>query len=130
VLENERVFADTANTVTRNSESAARIAAQNELGGAGGGGFGLKESFKAGGVRGAARSFAMDKIEDIAKALLPDGSAAAREGLATALVERQGNDLANVVRALAASGNIGKTPALVDPVVKALLLTSGSAGTR
>ncbi|MBW9053463.1 hypothetical protein [Rhizobium mesosinicum] len=130
VLENERVFADTANTVTRNSESAARIAAQNELGGAGGGGFGLKESFKAGGVRGAARSFAMDKIENIAKALLPDGSAAARENLATALVDRQRDSLANVVRALAVSGNIGKTPALVDPVVKALLLTSGSAGTR
>lgn len=130
VLENERIFADTANTVTRNSESAARIAAQNELGGAGGGGFGLKESFKAGGVRGAARSFAMDKIEDIAKALLPDGSASAREGLATALVDRQGNGLTNIVRALAASGNMGKTPALVDPVVKALLLTSGSAGTR
>lgn len=130
VLENERIFADSANTVTRNSESAARIAAQNELGGAGGGGFGLKESFKAGGVRGAARSFAMDKIEDIAKALLPDGSSAAREGLATALVDRQGAGLANIVRALAASGNIGKTPALVDPIVKSLLLNGGSAGTR
>lgn len=72
VLENERIYADTANTATRNSESAARLAAQNELGGAGGGGFGLKESFKAGGMRGAARSFALDKAESVAKALLPD----------------------------------------------------------
>lgn len=127
VLENERVFADTANTVTRNSETAARLAAQNELGGAGGGGFGLKESFKAGGVRGAARSFAMDKVEDIAKALLPDGSSAARESLATALVDRQRD---NVVQALLATSRMGTTPRLVDPVVKALLLTGGSAGTR
>jgi hypothetical protein len=130
VLENERIFADTTNTVTRNSESAARIAAQNELGGAGGGGFGLKESFKAGGVRGAARSLAMDKVEDIAKALLPDGSSAARESLATTLVDRQGDNLEKIIRALRASENIGRTPALIDPVVKALLLTSGSAGTR
>lgn len=130
VLENERIFADTANTVTRNSESAARIAAQNELGGAGGGGFGLKESFKAGGVRGAARSLAMDKVEDIAKALLPDGSSAARESLATTLVDRQQDNLDKIIRALRASENIGRTPALIDPVVKALLLTGGSAGTR
>jgi hypothetical protein len=130
VLENERIFADTTNTVTRNSESAARIAAQNELGGAGGGGFGLKESFKAGGVRGAARSLAMDKVEDIAKALLPDGSSAARESLATTLVDRQQDNLDKIIRALRASENIGRTPALIDPVVKALLLTGGSAGTR
>ncbi|WP_173989477.1 hypothetical protein [Agrobacterium salinitolerans] len=46
VLDNERTFADTANTVTRNSETAARIAAQDELG-INAGGFGAAESFKA-----------------------------------------------------------------------------------
>ncbi|WP_082928089.1 hypothetical protein [Rhizobium bangladeshense] len=127
VLENERIYADTANTVTRNSESAARLAAQNELGGAGGGGFGLKESFKAGGMRGAARSFALDKAESVAKALLPDTEAAARESLAKALV---GKDSKGVVNALMAVSAPSRAAALASPVVKALLLSSGSAWAR
>ncbi|MBY3597573.1 hypothetical protein [Rhizobium bangladeshense] len=127
VLENERIYADTANTVTRNSESAARLAAQNELGGAGGGGFGLKESFKAGGMRGAARSFALDKAESVAKALLPDTEAAARESLAKALV---GKDSEGVVNALMAVSAPSRAAALASPVVKALLLSSGSAWAR
>ncbi|NKL37496.1 hypothetical protein GFL49_27775 [Rhizobium leguminosarum bv. viciae] len=127
VLENERIYADTANTVTRNSESAARLAAQNELGGAGGGGFGLKESFKAGGVRGAARSFALDKAETVAKALLPDSEAAARESLAKALV---GRDSEGVVNALMAVTAPSRAATLASPIAKALLLATGSARAR
>ncbi|MCS3741995.1 hypothetical protein [Rhizobium sp. BK661] len=125
VLENERAFADTANTVTRNSETAARQAAQSELGGAGVG-FGAEEAFKAGGVRGAARAVALDKAKKVAAALLPQSGDRARESLASTLVN-QNRDA--VIRALMAAGGPAQVPALVNPVVKALLLGS-PAGAR
>ncbi|WP_431321679.1 hypothetical protein [Rhizobium sp. YTU87027] len=125
VLENERVFADTANTVTRNSETAARQAAQNELGGAGVG-FGTEEAFKAGGFRGAARAVALDKAKTVAQALLPESGDAARESLAQTLVSRNRDA---VIRALMATGGTARVPALTSPVVKALLLGS-PAGAR
>ncbi|NYT33926.1 hypothetical protein [Rhizobium sp. WYCCWR 11128] len=127
VLENERIYADTANTVTRNSETAARIAAQNELGG-GGGNFGVKEAFKAGGFLGAARSAAIDKADDIVKALMSSNTGnVTRESLARALIGEQREKL---VEGLMRGQAIGTTPALVDPVVKALLLNAGTARTR
>ncbi len=125
VLENEKAFADTANTVTRNSETAARQAAQSELGGAGVG-FGTEEAFKAGGIRGAARSFALEKGKQVAAALLPQSGDRARESLASTLVN-QNRDA--VIRALMASGGTARAPALTSPVVKALLL-GAPAGTR
>ncbi|MGY5793665.1 hypothetical protein ACXHXM_25985 len=126
VLENERAFADTANTVTRNSETAARQAAQSELGGAGVG-FGAEEAFKAGGVRGAARAVALDKAKKVAAALLPQSGDRARESLASTLVN-QNRDA--VIRALMATGGTAQVPALVNPVVKALLLGGVPAGAR
>ncbi|WP_051321098.1 hypothetical protein [Rhizobium mesoamericanum] len=128
VLENEKAFADTANTVTRNSESAARLAAQNELGGAGNATFGVKEAFKAGGPMGAARSIAVDKLDDIVKALISaDTGNATRESLARALVGEQREKL---VQGLIKSQGMGRTPALVDPLVKSLLLNAGTARAR
>lgn len=126
VLENEKAFADTANTVTRNSETAARQAAQSELGGAGVG-FGTEEAFKAGGIRGAARSFALEKGKQVAAALLPQSGDRARESLASTLVN-QNRDA--VIRALVATGGTAQVPALVSPVVKALLLGGAPAGAR
>lgn len=129
VLDNERIYADTASTVTRNSETAARLAAQNELGGgAGGGNFGVKEAFKAGGFLGAARSAAVDKVDNIVKALMSSETGnATRESLARALIGEQREKL---VEGLIRAQGIGTTPALVDPVVKALLLNAGTARTR
>jgi len=128
VLENEKAFADTANTVTRNSESAARLAAQNELGGAGNATFGVKEAFKAGGPMGVARSIAVDKLDDVVKALMSsDTGNATRESLARALVGEQRERL---VQGLIKSQGMGRTPALVDPLVKSLLLNSGTARAR
>lgn len=128
VLDNESIYADTANTVTRNSETAARLAAQNELGGGAGGNFGVKEAFKAGGFLGAARSAAIDKVDDIVKALMSSGTGdATRESLARALIGEQREKL---VEGLIRSQGMGTTPALVDPVVKALLLNAGAARTR
>ncbi|ANL52863.1 hypothetical protein [Rhizobium phaseoli] len=128
VLENERIWADTANTVTRNSETAARLAAQNELGGGAGGSFGVKEAFKAGGFLGAARSAAVDKVDDIVKALVSSETGnATRESLARALIGEQREKL---VEGLIRAQGMGTTPALVDPVIKALLLNAGTARTR
>ncbi|AVA22463.1 hypothetical protein [Rhizobium sp. NXC24] len=128
VLENERAFADTANTVTRNSETAARQAAQTELGGAEGSGFGTKEAFKAGGVKGILRSYAVDKADGIVKALMSqDTGNSTRESLARALV---GNERDKLVQALAQVGGNRQAPALVDPLVKSLLLNAGAARTR
>jgi len=127
VLANERAFADTANTVTRNSETAARQAAQAELGGAGVGEFGVKDAFKAGGFSGAARAAALDKIESVARALVPSSGPKARESLARTLVEQRRDA---VVRALTATAGIGRTPEMIDPVVKALLLGGGTTGAR
>ncbi|MCZ7488545.1 hypothetical protein [Rhizobium rhizogenes] len=125
VLDNERVFADTANTVTRNSETAARIAAQEELG-LKGAGFGAAESFKAGGVRGAARSVMFDQASKVAKALLPQSGERAREDLAKALI---GSNRSAVVQALM-SGAPREAPRAIDPVTRALLIGGGTTGAR
>ncbi|PCK80987.1 hypothetical protein [Rhizobium sophoriradicis] len=128
VLDNERIYADTANTVTRNSETAARLAAQNELSGGAGGNFGVKEAFKAGGFLGAARSAAVDKVDDIVKALISSNTGnVTRDSLARALIGEQREKL---VEGLIRAQGMGTTPALVDPVVKALLLNAGTARTR
>jgi hypothetical protein len=126
VMDNERVFADTANTVTRNSETAARQAAQAELGVIETGGFGAAEAFKAGGIRGAARSVMFDQASKVAKALLPQSSDRAREDLAKALV---GSNRSAVVQALM-SGAPREAPRALDPVARALLIGGGTAGAR
>jgi hypothetical protein len=128
VLDNESAWADTANTVTRNSETAARLAAQNELGGGASGNFGVKEAFKAGGFLGAARSAAVDKVDDIVRALMSSETGnATRESLARALIGEQREKL---VQGLMRARGMGTTPASVDPVVKALLLNAGTSRTR
>ncbi len=125
VLDNERTFADTANTVTRNSETAARMAAQSELG-VNTGGFGAAESFKAGGVRGAARSVMFDQASKVARALLPQSGEQAREDLAKALV---GSNRNSVIQALM-SGAPREAPRAIDPVTRALLIGGGTTGAR
>lgn len=126
VLDNERVYADTANTVTRNSETAARIAAQDELGGSAATGFGTVDAFKAGGIRGAARSVAVDKLAAITKELATKGTKV-REDLAKALIDQQRDAL---IEALIKTQGNGRVPALVDPVTKALVLGSGTSWAR
>ncbi|WP_312809480.1 hypothetical protein [Agrobacterium cavarae] len=126
VVENERTFADTANTVTRNSETAARQAAQAELGVVEAGGFGPAEAFKAGGIRGAARSVAYDQASKLAKAFLPKSGEQARADLATALVSADRNKIVEALR------GVGERPVprLLDPVARALLIGGGTAGAR
>lgn len=125
VLENETAFAKTANTVTGNSETFARQAAERELGG-GTDGFGLKESWKAGGTLGAARSMALDKLEEIIRLIAPNRGEATRESLARSLV---GNPNAEIIKALIAGSKQSQADRLVSPVVRALLV-SGPSGAR
>lgn len=126
VLDNERVYADTANTVTRNSETAARMAAQGELGVGGQSGFSTLDSFKAGGIRGAARSAAVDKVSKI-WADVASSAPNVREDLARALVDPQRDAL---IQAIAQMQKNGKIPAAIEPVVKALMLGTGTARAR
>jgi len=126
VLENETTFANTAKTVTGNSETFARQAAERELGG-GGDGFGLKESWKAGGTMGAVRSLALDRVDDMLRAIMPNRGEAAREGLADALVGRPN---AAVIRALIAGSRESQADRLVSPVVRALIAAEGTSGAR
>ncbi len=126
VLDNERIFADTANTVTRNSETAARLSAQGELSGGSQPGFSTVDSFKAGGFRGAARAAAVDKVSKI-WADIASSAPKVREDLARALVDRQRDAL---VQAIAQMQRNGSVPAAIEPVVKALMLGTGSAGAR
>lgn len=125
-VENERVFADTANTVTRNSETAARIAAQAELGGTGATGFGTVDAFKAGGVRGAARALAVEKLAEITKELASK-TPKMREDLGKALVGRQRDAIIQAILMMQKNGTV---PASVDQVTKALVLSGGSAWAR
>lgn len=126
VLDNERVFADTANTVTRNSETAARVSAQGELGVGGQSGLSTLDSFKAGGIRGAARSAAVDKVSKI-WADIASSAPKVREDLARALVDRQRDALVQAIAQMQKSGNV---PAAIEPVVKALMLGTGTARAR
>lgn len=125
-VENERIFADTANTVTRNSETAARQAAQAELGGRSSRGFGAVDSFKAGGIRGAARAAAVDKVSKI-WADVASKTPKVREELGRALVDRQRDAIINALLMTQGKGSI---PASVDKVTKALLIGMGASGAR
>ncbi|MEZ2132413.1 MULTISPECIES: hypothetical protein [unclassified Sinorhizobium] len=91
---------------------------------------GIKNAYgglKAGGPAGAVQSVAFDTVEDIAKSLRRNTNLATKESLARTLVGKQRD---NVIKALIASSKIGTTPPLVDPVVKALLLSGGAASAR
>ncbi|WP_413710664.1 hypothetical protein [Rhizobium sp. Rhizsp82] len=126
VLENETAFANTAKTVTGNSETFARQAAERELGG-GTDGFGLKESWKAGGTMGAVRSIALDKADDLLRAIIPNRGEATRDGLANVLVGRPN---AAIIKALIAGSRESQADRLISPVVRALLAAEGTSGAR
>ncbi|WP_371834661.1 hypothetical protein [Ochrobactrum sp. C6C9] len=127
LLEREARFADTSHIVTRNSETAARNAAMQELGADAAPKFGTREGFMAGGVTGAARSSAVRAVERVADALMKNGSNARNASLAEAI---SGNRAA-VVDAIARVQQ--KTPlptAEIDRLTRALLLNGGLTATR
>ncbi|MBZ9926776.1 hypothetical protein [Mesorhizobium sp. BR1-1-4] len=122
LLDRERQFADTSSIVTRNSESAARIAAQDAVTGESGRGFGAPEAFMAGGVRGAARAAGYRSAEKVINALRSGGNEKAISQMATALTSGQQSPVLNALMKV----NLGSPlqQSQVDRVARALLLSS------
>ncbi|TPN57456.1 hypothetical protein [Mesorhizobium sp. B1-1-7] len=122
LLDREKLFADTSNIVTRNSESAARIAAQDAISGETSRGFGVPEGFIAGGVRGAARAAGLRSAEKVVSALRNGGNDKAISQMAAALTSGQQSP---VLAALMKAGQGSRLQqSQVDRVARALLLSS------
>jgi len=120
VLDNERTFADTSNTVTKNSLTASRVAAQNDLGNPTGNSFGIREGYMAGGVLGTARSAAVKGVEKVVDSLVGARNMARNRELAEAITS---GSQSRVVDALMNSGSLpGKSQAYLGNVARALIL--------
>ncbi|RWI59710.1 MAG: hypothetical protein EOQ93_00025 [Mesorhizobium sp.] len=125
LLDREKLFADTSNIVTRNSETAARIAAQDAIDGGGGRGFGVREGFIAGGARGAARAAGTKAVERVIDALSNGGNQKAVSDMARTLTG--GPQQSAVLDALLRAGSGTKIqPKQVEGIARALLLGSGN----
>ncbi|TIT73035.1 MAG: ester cyclase, partial [Mesorhizobium sp.] len=126
LLDREKLFADTSNIVTRNSETAARIAARDAIDGSSSGGFGVREGFIAGGARGAARAAGTRAVESIIDALRNGGNDKAIADMARSLTG--GPQQSAVLDALMRAGQGSRLQqSQIDRVARALLL-SGPTG--
>lgn len=123
LLDREKLFADTSQIVTRNSESAARIAAQDALTGETGRGFGIPQAYMAGGAPGAARAAGYKGVEKVVDALRGLKNEKALSQIATSLTS--GGRQSAVLNALM-KVNAGSPlqQSQVDRVARALLLSS------
>ncbi|TGT35716.1 hypothetical protein, partial [Mesorhizobium sp. M8A.F.Ca.ET.165.01.1.1] len=129
LLDRERLFADTSNIVTRNSETAARVAAREAIDPGSSSRFGVREGFIAGGARGAARAAGTRAVESVIDALSNGGNEKAVADMARALT--RGSQQSAVLDALMKVGR--GTPLLqskVDRVARALLVGGGTSASR
>lgn len=122
LLDREKLFADTSNIVTRNSESAARIAAQDAITGETSQGFGVPEGFIAGGVRGAARAAGLRSAEKVVNALRNGGNDKAISQMATALTSGKQSPVLGALMKAGQGSRLQQSQ--VDRVARALLLSS------
>lgn len=128
LVDRERLFADTSQQVTRNSESARRLAAQRDLAGSESVPFGVVDSFKAGGVMGAGRAAAVRGAERIMDALAGARRQAVNTGLAEAIA---GGKQEAVVKALMSAEGMPKVDRQsIDAIAKALLVGGGTSLAR
>ncbi|MER9533048.1 hypothetical protein NKI89_25025 [Mesorhizobium sp. M0309] len=124
LLDREKLFADTSNIVTRNSETAARVATREAIDPGSGGGFGVREGFIAGGARGAARAAGTRAVESVIDALRNGGNEKAIADMARALTS--GPQQSAVLDALMKAGRGSPLQqSQVDRVARALLLGGG-----
>jgi hypothetical protein len=123
VLDNERTFAGTRNFATGNSATAGRTEAIRELGG-GPQTFNMRDAYAAGGILGALRSAGVKIGGKIGASILAGRNQATNAALADILASNRGA----VVQALARAP--AQTPRLADPIVRALMLGSATAGSR
>jgi hypothetical protein len=122
LLDRERLFAETGNQVTKNSYTAAREAAKKELTGEGGGGFGVVDSYKAGGLPGVARATGVNGVNAVVEALRGLKTEASRAAIARTLTSNNSAVIDALLKANAGS----RLPASeIDNVARALLLTTG-----
>jgi hypothetical protein len=124
VLDNERLFADTNQVVTRNSETARRLAAMGEgketnpdL---------VKNAVAAGGISAAPRAIGIKAADKIMNALMSGRRNAAETELAKVLSSNR----SAIVEALATRQSLPKTDPRASRVAQALLLGGGVAGSR
>ncbi|MFK0640107.1 hypothetical protein [Ochrobactrum sp. AP1BH01-1] len=128
LLDREARFADTSQIVTRNSETAARNAAMQELGAEAAPKFGMREATMAGGTMGAARSAAVRAVEKVAGSILKNSRGANNASLAEAIA---GNREAVVDAIMRLQARQGQLPASkIDNVARMLLLSSGLNAAR
>jgi hypothetical protein len=129
LLDREKLFADTSNIVTRNSETAARIAAREAIDPAAASGFGVREGFIAGGARGAARAAGMRAVDRVIEALSNGGNEKAVADMARTLTG--GLQQSAVLEALMKAGRGSRLQqSQVDRVARALLLSGPAAANR
>lgn len=127
VLDRERLFADTSQVVTRNSETAARTAAMQEIAGETGPQFGVREGYMSGGLRGVARSAGVRTVERLRDMITGAHREAQNVGLAEALASR---DLTRVAEALGRSQSLPATDRSIQRAAIALLIGGGTAAAR
>ncbi|MER9912255.1 hypothetical protein NKJ71_16650 [Mesorhizobium sp. M0050] len=129
LLDREKLFADTSNIVTRNSETAARVAAREAIDPGSSGGFGVREGFIAGGARGAARAAGTRAIESVIDALRNGGNEKAIADMGRALTS--GPQQSAVLNALMKAGRGSPLQqSQVDRVARALLLGGSTTFNR
>ncbi|RVD49402.1 hypothetical protein EN746_21150, partial [Mesorhizobium sp. M8A.F.Ca.ET.023.02.2.1] len=129
LLDRERLFADTSNIVTRNSETAARVAAREAIDPGNAPGFGVREGFIAGGARGAVRAAGMRSVEKVIEALSNGGNDKAVADMARTLTG--GPQQSAVLEALMKAGRGSRLQqSQVDRVARALLLSGPGAVNR
>ncbi len=124
VLENERLFADTNQIVTRNSETARRLAAIGE--GKSGEPDLVKNATAAGGFSAIPRAIGIKAADKIANALM----AGRREVSEAELAKLLSTNRNAVVDALAIRRGLPTTDPRADRIARALLLGGGVAGSR
>lgn len=128
LLDREARFADTSHIVTRNSETAARNAAMQELGAGEAPKFGAREGFMAGGTMGAARSAAVRAVEKVADSILKNSRGANNASLAEAIAGNRKAVVEAIMRLQARQGNLPASK--IDNVARMLLLSSGLNAAR
>ncbi|QTO00589.1 hypothetical protein J8E27_11820 [Brucella sp. 458] len=128
LLEREARFADTSHIVTRNSETAARNAAMQELGAEAAPKFGMREATMAGGAMGAARSVAMRAVDKVADALLGNSRIANNTSLADAISSNRKAVVDALVQVQQAQGRLPSSK--VEEIARAWLLGGVVAGSR
>lgn len=127
VLDRERLFADTSQVITRNSETAARLAAQQEVAGNAGPQFGVREGYMSGGLLGGARSMAIRGAERVADALFKGRNNAGNSALAEALATPQ---FQRVVEALQKAQGRPLNQQMIDEVTRSLMIGGGQSAVR